>query len=91
MLEQCRVKLAMEPPEVRALVELKRGDMTGFELEKRFALATLPFRPFQHLLTVEDQLACLTTIHRHLEGRMEKAAEEKTAGETPVEGGAFFA
>jgi hypothetical protein len=37
-----------------------------FDLEQRFTLATIPFRPFQHLLTVEDQLACLATIRRHL-------------------------
>src|SRR5262245_24227477 len=67
MLEQCRAKLATEPADVRARVELCQGDMTRFELGKKFALATLPFRPFQHLLTVDDQLACLTTIHRHLE------------------------
>ena len=67
MLEQCRAKLAMEPAEVRECVDLHQGDMTRFELGKKFALATLPFRPFQHLLTVDDQLACLTTIHRHLE------------------------
>jgi hypothetical protein len=28
---------------------------------------TLPFRPFQHLTTVGDQIACLDCIHRHLE------------------------
>jgi hypothetical protein len=33
---------------------------------------TLPFRPFQHLTTVEDQLACLGCIRRHLaeDGKM---------------------
>ena len=40
--------------------------MTAFDLGKQFALVTMPFRPFQHLLTVDDQLACLTAIHRHL-------------------------
>ena len=41
--------------------------MRDFELGRAFALATIPFRPFQHLTTVEDQMACLRTIHRHLE------------------------
>jgi len=27
---------------------------------------SIPFRPFQHLLTVNDQLSCLRCIHRHL-------------------------
>jgi hypothetical protein len=40
--------------------------MREFNLGQTFRLATIPFRPFQHLLTVEDQMACLNTIHRHL-------------------------
>jgi hypothetical protein len=28
---------------------------------------TIPFRPFQHLITVEEQKACLDCIHQHLE------------------------
>ena len=40
--------------------------MRDFDLGREFALITLPFRPFQHLTTVEDQMACLRTIHRHL-------------------------
>src|SRR6185436_3506941 len=31
-----------------------------------FKLVTMPFRPFQHLLTVEDQMACLRAIRSHL-------------------------
>jgi hypothetical protein len=42
------------------------GDMRSFELQERFRLVTMPFRPFQHLTTVEDQLACLGCIRRHL-------------------------
>jgi hypothetical protein len=30
------------------------------------SLATIPFRPFQHLKTVDDQLRCLASIRRHL-------------------------
>jgi hypothetical protein len=41
--------------------------MRSFDLKQAFALITLPFRPFQHLTTVEDQIACLTTIRRHLQ------------------------
>ncbi len=40
--------------------------MRQFELSKTFKLVTLPFRPFQHLTTVEDQLACLGCLRRHL-------------------------
>jgi len=67
MLDQLRRKLADEDEGTRARVSLYHADMRDFELRQTFALVTLPFRPFQHLLTVEDQLACLTSIHRHLE------------------------
>lgn len=42
------------------------GDMTSFELEERFGLVIIPFRSFLHLLTIDDQKACLQRIHRHL-------------------------
>jgi SAM-dependent methyltransferase len=66
MLERCHARLRAEPAEVRARVQLVRGDMAAFALDRRFALITAPFRSFQHLLRVEDQLACLRTVHRHL-------------------------
>jgi SAM-dependent methyltransferase len=66
MLAVCRKKLEAEPDEVRARIRLVVGDMRSFELQERFRLVTMPFRPFQHLTTVEDQLACLGCIRRHL-------------------------
>ena len=42
------------------------GDMKAFELPEKFGLVFIPFRSFQHLLTVKDQIACLECIHRHL-------------------------
>jgi len=67
MLEVCRQRLKDEPREVQDQVTLIQGDMRDFSLGKTFSLVTTPFRPFQHLLTVEDQVSCLTSIHRHLE------------------------
>lgn len=67
MLATCRQRLAGEPDEVRARVALVQGDMRKFDLGRTFHLVTTPFRPFQHLTTVEDQIACLRAIHRHLE------------------------
>jgi SAM-dependent methyltransferase len=66
MLSVCRQKLKAEPETVQKRVRLVQADMRSFELGRLFNLATIPFRPFQHLLTVEDQLACLVSIHRHL-------------------------
>jgi len=67
MLAVCRERLKTEPEQVRSKVRLVEGDMRHFELPGTFSLVTLPFRPFQHLTTVGDQLACLDCIHHHLE------------------------
>ena len=67
MLSVCRSKLAGEAPEVQERVHLSHADMRSFDLGRRFGLVTIPFRPFQHLLTVDDQMACLASAHRHLE------------------------
>lgn len=68
MLGLCRDRLGKEPAAVRARATLVQADMRRFDLARRFALITLPFRPFQHLVSVPDQLACLENIHRHLDG-----------------------
>jgi SAM-dependent methyltransferase len=66
MLGVCEARLRHESPEVRSRVKLVHADMRRFDLGRTFALVTLPFRPFQHLVTVEDQLACLDAVRRHL-------------------------
>jgi len=66
MLAECRRRLRDEPESVRARVELVQADMRRFDLGRTFTLATIPFRPFQHLVTVVDQLSCLESISRHL-------------------------
>jgi SAM-dependent methyltransferase len=66
MLEVCRERLRHEPDAVQQRVTLVHSDMRQFDLGCAFTLATIPFRPFQHLLDVDDQLACLASIRRHL-------------------------
>lgn len=66
MLAVCRRRVAKEPADVRARITLVESDMRAFTLQPRYALVTLPFRPFQHLVTVEDQLACLRAAYHHL-------------------------
>jgi SAM-dependent methyltransferase len=72
MLQECRKRLLGEPEVVQSRVRLTEADMRNFDLARTFQLITLPFRPFQHLTTVEDQLSCLKLIHRHLvrDGRL---------------------
>ena len=63
MLNICRAALEREPPEVRARVRLHHGDMCAPGLSGPYALITLPFRSFLHILTVEDQLRALSALH----------------------------
>jgi SAM-dependent methyltransferase len=66
MLARCREQIAAEPDDVRARVTIVDGDMRDFSIDDRFALAIIPFRPMQHLMTIDDQLSCLDAIRRHL-------------------------
>lgn len=69
MLDVCRERLEREPSDVRSRVRLVEADMRDFDLGETFGLVTVPFRPFQHLVAVDDQLACLASIHRHVSHR----------------------
>jgi SAM-dependent methyltransferase len=66
MLKLCQIKLNAEPENVRSRAALVQADMRHFELNQRFSLVTITFGPFNNLLTVWDQLECLTCINRHL-------------------------
>jgi SAM-dependent methyltransferase len=66
MLHVLRKHLAAEPPSVRDRVTLREGDMRDFRLGREFPLVILPFRPMQHMYTMEDQLAALKTVAAHL-------------------------
>jgi SAM-dependent methyltransferase len=45
---------------------LVRASMSDFRVEQTFTLALMPFNTFMHLLTLEEQSAALTNLHRHL-------------------------
>jgi len=66
MLDVCERRLAQETIQVQKRVQLDQADMRDFDLGQTFNLITIPFRPFQHLIEVEDQIACLRCIRRHL-------------------------
>lgn len=66
MLKKCRGKLDKQPKDVQARVKLIQGNMTNFDTGETYALVTIPFRSFQHLLTVEEQKACLNCVYKHL-------------------------
>ena len=113
MLARCRANLAKEPQAVRERVSLHQADVRDFDVPKPkkrdggagFALAIAPFRVFQHLLTVEDQLRCLATVRAHLapRGRLvfdvfnphftkmtsDRSAEAEDTAEVPVGDGRY--
>ncbi len=47
--------------------KLSVADMRDVTMPRRYALITIPFRAFQHLLTTADQVAALRCMREHLE------------------------
>jgi len=47
-------------------VHLKCSSMDEFDYPERFSLIYIPFRSFQHLLTAEEQIRCLSLVRKHL-------------------------
>ncbi len=66
MIKKCREKIKRLPREVRKNVLIIQGNMTNFSTGEEYALITIPFRPFQHLIAVNEQKACLNSISKHL-------------------------
>jgi SAM-dependent methyltransferase len=66
MLEVLKEKLEREPEEVRRRVALHAGDLREVRLNREFPLVIMPFRPLQHMHTIEDQLSALRTATLHL-------------------------
>ncbi len=67
MLDRLRDNLLRRPIEVQERVRIVQGDMTRFDLGETFGLVTVPFRAFQHLISVEEQMACLRSVNQHLQ------------------------
>jgi SAM-dependent methyltransferase len=77
MLARCRANLEKEPHAVRERVSLLEADIRDFDapvprgrsVDAGFPLAIAPFRVFQHLITVDDQMRCLQRVRAHLAPR----------------------
>jgi ubiquinone/menaquinone biosynthesis C-methylase UbiE len=67
MLAVARRKLAALPADVQQRVSLVHADMTTLDLDRRFGFVFVPFRSFQHLLTVDLQRQALAAMRRHME------------------------
>ena len=66
MLANCRQNLLAQPKSVQNRIRLVQTSMMDFDLGEEFDSIIIPFRPFQHLVAVADQIACLRCAHRHL-------------------------
>lgn len=64
MLERARHKACEAQSDTLSLLT---GDMRTFELGRRFGLIFAGYGAFHHLLTQDDQLACLRSVERHLQ------------------------
>ena len=66
MLAAGRRTLARTRLPRKGKVELLEGDMTSFDLGRKFGLVFVAANTFQHLLTMRDQAACLRCAAAHL-------------------------
>ena len=67
MLQVLRTYLEQEERDVRDRVWIYEGDIRSLRLDHKFPLVTIPFRPLQHMYTVEDQVKALQTAAYHLQ------------------------
>lgn len=67
MLDVLRLHLENEPPQIRQKVTLHEADIRHFRTNKKFALVIIPFRPMQHMFTLQDQISALSTAAAHLQ------------------------
>jgi len=65
MLEVAKQKLKNASPVIANKVKLIEGDMTNFNLERKFALILVP-NSIGHAITTEEQLSTLQCVHNHL-------------------------
>jgi SAM-dependent methyltransferase len=66
MLKLARNNIDQLEHDVTSKIELQCADMKDFYLDQKFPLAIIPFRAFLHNLTIDDQLATLDNIKKHL-------------------------
>lgn len=67
MIDVLQQRLRREPKDVRELVSVVHGDIKNFRSKQQYPLVIIPFRPLQHMYTVQDQVAALETAAFHLE------------------------
>ena len=66
MLAKCQEKLNEQPKDVQTRVRLIQVNMTSFVTGEQYSLVSIPFRAFQHLISVEQQQSCLECVRQHM-------------------------
>ncbi len=66
MIERAQQRLLDQSPKVRDAATFAVGDMCHFDLGEYFDLVVLGFNSIAYLHTIDDQLACLSAVRRHL-------------------------
>jgi SAM-dependent methyltransferase len=66
MLERARLNLK-QAGSLKGSLELVQADMTRFELGRRFGMVFIAASTFQHLISTEEQEACLRRVAQHLQ------------------------
>ncbi len=72
MLDKLQAKLDKEPRDVQSRVALKCADMRDYRFSQKFKLVFCTFNSFLHMMTTDDQLACLRSVREYLadDGRL---------------------
>jgi SAM-dependent methyltransferase len=67
MLDLASTRINKLAPEIAARIQLVHGDMSDFDLGRRFDWIVIAARAFQHLIEPAQQQRALRAMHRHLQ------------------------
>jgi len=66
MLDLAKERVSQLPPDVQKRIQLHNGDMSNFQLDRRFGLIFIADNSFRELNTKEQMLLSLKCIYHHL-------------------------
>jgi ubiquinone/menaquinone biosynthesis C-methylase UbiE len=69
MLKTLNAKRKRLPAHVKEKIQPAFADMRNFQLKRKFNYIFTPFSTFNYLLTIDDQLAALNTMNKHLDDK----------------------
>ncbi len=66
MIDRCRAKLHGLVAEIQSRVTIRQQKMQDLSIDQKIEIVIAPSRVLQHLITIEDQLACLNRVYQLL-------------------------